>query len=372
MSSFPARLADTFKVGDHVQVIEDMESNSRNPIKLTKSTTGVVGRIDDRGYAIIDFDRINGHGEYISEQNFRFLSKREVSSLSSARPAHLPTTISMPAECLLAQHPTVMSSSRTVQPPKSILKRKGPKKTLTTFQKIVKRVRDPCARFAKSCFRSCGRRRGSQVKFKSFVKSIEFSPRLDGDTLPADGTIACLGLGKIVARREVPYAQQPVKRPCVDERAYVPERDRITRLRKTMGDKRFFACWQQHRRETRKMIRERKDTNKDFADRECMPESLREAQERAAKNARESKPTKIEKCDNMSPEKLMCAKTIRPSLQKRHGKRVKALASMKLMSGKGIRGIISRHGSTQCHVCSRPISTLLPDACQCLASDVCI
>jgi hypothetical protein len=210
------------------------------------------------------------------------------------------------------------------------------------------------------------------------VKLIEFSSRLDGDTVPGDSTVACLGLGKILAIREVPYAQQPLKRPRVEERAYVEERERVKLLRKAMGDKRFFVAWQHHRLATRKIMRERIDTNKDFVDRECMPESLREAQERAAKNALECKSTKMDKCLDMSPERLMRKingglTSMGPILLKQKRKQVKAFPAIKLISGeKGFQGIISSHASTQCHVCSRPISTLLPNSCQCLDSVICI
>jgi|Transcript_25443 hypothetical protein len=379
-SSIPAQPLAVLAAGDRVVVaVDDQESNSRNPIKIPKGTKGIVDRIDDRGYVIIDFDCIDGRGEYISKQNIGILSKRETMSMPPLDPVQSFKSVSTsPSRPAPPPKDFCKPSTRSAQPAKGILKRRTTKKSLTTFQKFINRVRDPCTRFAEAWLTSCGRRNGSQVKFKSTVKCIEFSPRLDNETVPGDNTIVCLGLGKVVAKREIPYAQQPRKRPRVEERAYIPERDRIKLLRNSMGDKCFFVHWQQHRRATRKVITERKDTNNSLVDRAYMPESLREAQDRAARNAKECKFMKMEKRLDMCPEKLLWkidggVKIVRHTPLKRHRKKVKSVLSNRQESeDKENKRIISSNVLTQCHVCSRPISSLLKESCQCLSTDNCM
>lgn len=259
----------------------------------------------------------------------------------------------------------VPTPTRPVQPPvKGILKRRAPKKKLTTLQKITKSMKDPLLRLARPMLKACGLLKGPHITFKPSVKTVEYSRRLDGgDTVPGDDTIVCLGLGEVVARREVPLAKPPPKRPPIEDRAWVQEAERIKLLRKAMGDKRFFVQWQQHRRSTRKIRSERKVSKANPVDFEYMPVSMEEAKDRAARNARESKHTRGEMKSWHCAHKLawktgegVTCKKVRPTIVKSPSKRVKAAPSAKLTFG-----IVPRHVPTPCHVCLLPISA----GCQC-------
>lgn len=127
----------------------------------------------------------------------------------------------------------------------------------------------------------------SHVEFSRTVTVVEFSRLLDGgDTVPGDGTIVCLGLGKPVSVGKLPLAAQPpLGRAPIEERAWLPSMHRVQVLRKAMGDNCFFGAWQKHKSVTRIIMREREETNKTNIDFSYMPKSLAEAQQQAAKNA---------------------------------------------------------------------------------------
>jgi len=127
------------------------------------------------------------------------------------------------------------------------------------------------------------------IEFHNNVTVTEFSRKLDGGgTIPGDGTITTLGLGKPVAVTQLPLAAQPPRgRAPMEERNWLPASKRVQVLRKAMGDNRFFAAWQRHRSATRKEIRNRVESNKVPVDVVYMPTSLVMAQARAAKVAAE-------------------------------------------------------------------------------------
>jgi len=145
---------------------------------------------------------------------------------------------------------------------------------------LFRHVRWHCIRFFQS----------HQVKFHTDVHAVEFSRHLDGgDTIPGDGTIVTLGLGKKVGVSTVPLASQPPKRRApVEERAWLTSSKRAQVLRKSMGDKSFFGAWQHHKSMTRKIIRERAETQRSPGDVSYMPASLVEARVRAARFAAEA------------------------------------------------------------------------------------
>lgn len=185
--------------------------------------------------------------------------------------------------------------------PKSILKRRirspQPLAKLSAWQRLVK--------FAKSAasFPAIQRvrwqlRRATEphhIKFQPAVQVVEFSRRLDGGcTMPGDGTTVTLGLGKAIAARTQPLAPQPDRDrvPTEDryDRMWLPAPQRVRVLRKAMGDNCFYGAWQHHKKLTRSIVRERRETCQDLHTREYayMPRSLAEAQDRAARIAIEA------------------------------------------------------------------------------------
>lgn len=130
-----------------------------------------------------------------------------------------------------------------------------------------------------------------RITFQPDVTVIEFSRQLDGgDTIPGDGTIVTVGLGKPVAVKKQPLACQPRSgRPPIEERAWLTSSKRIRLLRRAMGHNRFSGAWQRHKKVTRQMCRERAASNSVPSDVCYMPTSLRDAQERGAKFAAEAR-----------------------------------------------------------------------------------
>jgi len=101
--------------------------------------------------------------------------------------------------------------------------------------------------------------------------------------VPGDGSSVTLGLGRLVAKSSAPllHDRPPSQRP-IEERSWVPSGMRVHMLRKAMGDKVFFGLWAKRRWEVARIKRSRKRCNHDGADCCLMPESLEEAEGRAA------------------------------------------------------------------------------------------
>jgi len=137
----------------------------------------------------------------------------------------------------------------------------------------------PCKRW-----QVCPRRRPRLVSFKATITVQEYARLLDGGgTVPADGSSVTLGLGRPTAKRSAPLGRDRPRglRP-IEERAWVPSIRRVHILRKAMGDAEFFGLWARRRWEVARIRRSRKRCNSDDTDKLFMPESLEEAEDRAA------------------------------------------------------------------------------------------
>mmetsp|Transcript_54876 Transcript_54876/g.117764 ORF Transcript_54876/g.117764 Transcript_54876/m.117764 type:complete len:257 (-) Transcript_54876:187-957(-) len=128
-----------------------------------------------------------------------------------------------------------------------------------------------------------------KITFRPTVRVTEFKRVLDGGgTVPGDGTMVTLGLGQPLRMGVEPLAapRRPDDRP-VEERVWLPNRDRIRILRASMGDARFFVAWARHRRELKKIRRSRQLSNSDGKDCQLMPVSIKDARERALQLSKE-------------------------------------------------------------------------------------
>lgn len=122
------------------------------------------------------------------------------------------------------------------------------------------------------------------------VRVQEFRRVLDGGcTVPGDGSRVTLGLGKPLRRvKYAPLAEcPPPTRPPVEERAWVPEMNRVSILRKAMGDRRFFGGWGKRRWDIARVLKSRDEANKSERDKTLMPQSVQEARSRGARFAAE-------------------------------------------------------------------------------------
>merc|ERR1719401_3404578 len=73
-----------------------------------------------------------------------------------------------------------------------------------------------------------------------------------------------------------------IGRPPIEERSWVPSRERVRLLRAAMGDARFYGAWGRRVRwEVARLRRTRRETNNTAKDCQFMPASLKEARERA-------------------------------------------------------------------------------------------
>eukprot|EP00927_Polykrikos_kofoidii_P065944 TRINITY_DN61635_c0_g1_i1.p1 TRINITY_DN61635_c0_g1~~TRINITY_DN61635_c0_g1_i1.p1 ORF type:complete len:404 (-),score=35.87 TRINITY_DN61635_c0_g1_i1:152-1363(-) len=134
-------------------------------------------------------------------------------------------------------------------------------------------------------------RQRRQIQFNRVVKVTEFTRALDGGgTVPSDGTFVTLGLGKFVRTSWAPLASAPARaiaRKTIEEKVWVPSRDRVILLRQAMGDARYFGRWVKCRCETRRVVREREESNASPKDFSLMPESYEEARSRGLRLAEE-------------------------------------------------------------------------------------
>eukprot|EP00928_Gymnodinium_smaydae_P045346 TRINITY_DN30240_c0_g1_i1.p1 TRINITY_DN30240_c0_g1~~TRINITY_DN30240_c0_g1_i1.p1 ORF type:complete len:397 (-),score=91.49 TRINITY_DN30240_c0_g1_i1:88-1278(-) len=254
-----------------------------------------------------------------------------------------------------------------------------------------------------------------RVLFNEQVRTIVFERELGGGaSVPGDGTIATLGLGRMLRgslERLAPPARRgaPPRRP-VEETAWVPAPERIRLLRRAMGDVSFFRTWVAERREVLKFRHAREDSNaNDQGDVFLLPTSFAEARERAEHFAREAQLTlgasgssaaaglqglpaaedalkgtaqsKLWLCADTKekPEALPLAPGVRGRKQRRsyggeaeprskklrRSSRGAASASPSPSAGRGRRG--SFGSGTACHHCQRPIAVGPPGSrCICL------
>lgn len=153
---------------------------------------------------------------------------------------------------------------------------------------ILKRCRDKDAPQAKkSWFASLIPERLGGGKGKiSFVRRVEvaeYTRCLNQETVPGDGTLVTMGLGRLHRRTSAalaPGTPAPDK-PPVEESAWLTSAERVKVLRKSMGDKHFFGAWVHARRSTMRISAERLRSRADGADQAPMPGSLDEARIRA-------------------------------------------------------------------------------------------
>jgi len=196
------------------------------------------------------------------------------------------------------------------------------------------------------------------IKFNGQIAVTEFSRRLDGgSTVPGDGTIVTLGLGRPVRQSICPLAPQPpFNRLPIEERAWLTPTQRVRILKAAMGENRFFGAWVQHKSETRKIRRNREESNRTQSDVSYMPTSMAIALERAAKAAAEAAHHIV----NPAP-KSVCA--VSPPLKR-------ALKKRKHYDSENVdpkfNSAALRSSVPQCHRCLQPINTCEGVQCLCL------
>jgi len=131
------------------------------------------------------------------------------------------------------------------------------------------------------------------ISFRQFVSVTEFTREVNGGgTMPFDGTLLSLGLGRPTRLSSAPLAKSCPYEGPIEERAWVPLQQRVRLLRKAMGDARYFRAWSRSRREALRIKRSRRGSNEHNEDRQLMPTSLQEAQARALALAKEVKTAK--------------------------------------------------------------------------------
>lgn len=116
------------------------------------------------------------------------------------------------------------------------------------------------------------RRSGPRVAFSPKVRLEVYSRVLDGgDTVPGDGCMVSLGLGRRLRSLLAPLAGPPAAgRPGVEENAYVTGTRRERLLRHSMGEVRYLKAWLRHRREVQQTLRSRREANQDGKDQQFM------------------------------------------------------------------------------------------------------
>lgn len=127
-----------------------------------------------------------------------------------------------------------------------------------------------------------------QVTFRPRVKVTEFARKLDGGgTVPFDGTLISLGLGRPKRATFAPLAKNRPYAEPIEDRAWVPLSQRVRLLRRAMRDARYFRARAHARREALSIQRSREHSNAHDEDRQLMPTSLSEARQRALSLASE-------------------------------------------------------------------------------------
>lgn len=123
---------------------------------------------------------------------------------------------------------------------------------------------------------------GDRISFRRRVEVAEYARCLSRDTVPGDGTIVTMGLGRLLRRTSAALARVPPpgKAP-LEESAWLPGAERVRLLRRSMGDKRFFGAWVHSRRTTIRVLAERSQSRKNIFDQVPMASSQYEAKMRA-------------------------------------------------------------------------------------------
>lgn len=241
--------------------------------------------------------------------------------------------------------------------PKSILKPRATNKrrlaNSSTRQRLVSIVKSRACRFpplARALWHLKQLTEDRRIHFCETVNVTEFSRRLDGGcTMPGDDTIVTLGLGRAIAARTQRLAVQPPSdRLPIEERAWLTSPERVRVLRNAMGDKRFFGAWQRHRRVTRKIVRERQETNDLKSDIWYMPVSLAAAEERAARFSMEAQQHVA------GPSQKFICET-KPALPPKSALKRKHSISENSDPNKALASPL-RSSSRHCHRCMEPIN----------------
>lgn len=133
---------------------------------------------------------------------------------------------------------------------------------------------------------------GRRITFAPNMRVVEYRRAMGGsDTVPQDGSLLPMGLGRRRRSLSEPMAAPTRRRGQVpiEDRCYVPVRERVQMLRKAMGDARFSSTWARCKGEISRTLRSRKASKKDPETKrfEYMPTSMFEARGRAAHLARE-------------------------------------------------------------------------------------
>jgi len=204
-----------------------------------------------------------------------------------------------------------------------------------------------------------------RVTFRRTANLLEFSRTLDGGgTIPGDGTVLTLGLGKLLRTRRAPLLNRKssdLRRP-IEERAWVSPARRAKLLRASMGDSRFFAAWVRgYRREAVQIRASRKECNSHDKDRLLMPVSFEDARERALELSKEVR----------FEHKITVQESAR-EVSAPHGHRKRTLRSAPPVAGpKKPRTAVSQGSGLKCHRCSLPITGhSSSECCQCLVQAV--
>lgn len=135
------------------------------------------------------------------------------------------------------------------------------------------------------------RSKRQRVTFSAEVRVTEYSRELDGGcTIPGDGTRVTLGLGRAVGTVTVPLCGRRRDQRPVEDRAWVPSRERVRLMRASMGDACFYAKWGRCRWEISRTLKARRRSRKSWEDVEMMPRSLGEALQVARKLSKEARP----------------------------------------------------------------------------------
>lgn len=226
------------------------------------------------------------------------------------------------------------------------------------------------------------RQRVSQrVVFRNTIVVTEFARLLDGGgTIPGDGTNVTLGLGRPLRSTFAPLGVQPFRKRPIEESAWVPNRERVRLLRKSMGDARYFGAWAKRRWEVARIRRSRHESTCDPKDRILMPSSLREAQERAF-DLQVSIATTVMAPSPLKPPPSVWPKSDKPTALKRKlrnsavppktqsPKKAHLIGRMPTPLRRTVHFAGTGFGAgTKCHLCMRDIAEGEPDQrCMCLA-----
>jgi len=181
-------------------------------------------------------------------------------------------------KCRNTRHINLRSPKSNAVPGRGILKRAS----------VIKKLKqDQQGAFSKA-LRFLGIRR-RVVSFQDTVRATSFARTLGNGTVPGDGTLVTLGLGKPLRQVLQPLAglRKPGDRR-IEESAWLPSQERVRLLRSSMGDAKFFAAWRLHRQETYRVRAMREESAHNGQDHFFMPTSWEEARARALQFSQEA------------------------------------------------------------------------------------